>query len=119
MGGSSGSSSQGNFGNHFHQAGPGASGSDNCNVVKEITLQGTKLQALTSLSVGQDLDITLRTSNGVKSAVCVTHTEKSLVGSIAYNGVSVLIACIESDNAYVATITFMLGGRCDVRIRRV
>jgi len=103
-GGGPGSSRSDGFGS--------GSGTDNCDIVKEVPLNSPNQGVLDVLSVGDKLFV-VSENNSVLAKTATGET----AGSLSYTGFALLVTCIAQGYSYEAIVTFKDGAVCKVRIQ--
>jgi hypothetical protein len=91
----------------------GGGGSDDCDIVEKVPLNSPKKAVLATLKVGQDLDVVL-----VNKSLVARDKAGHDAGSLTPRSLARLIACIEEGNEYLAAVVKVVGGACEVEIRR-
>ncbi len=105
-------SGSGGGGGGFGGIRPGPSDVDNCDIVETTTLSSPKPEVIATLAVGDLLDVSL--SDRVLLAVT---SAGEVAGSLTPPALADLLRCIGTGHSYVAEVTTLSGGRCEVRIR--
>ena len=93
--------------------GAGGGSGDDCDIVEKVPLNSPKKTVLATLKVGDDLDVVL-----VSKSLIARSKAGNDAGSLTPKSLARLIACIEKGNDYVASVVKVVGGACEVEIRR-
>ena len=97
--------------------GSGGGGGPNCPTSFATSLVGP---VPGSVTVGDRLDVILRTLPPPPRAVCVDRPAGTVVGAIGgIPGLAVFIDCLAAGVGYEATVDAVAGGRVDVTVRMV
>ena len=95
---------------------PETGGEDPCDISFETTLNSVNAVAIESVSRGSRLKLTPVAENG--SERLVAKLGEVTIGVISHPKTLDLIACIRSNNSYVATVSDRTGSLCRVRVQR-
>jgi hypothetical protein len=94
------------------------SGSDLCDLIIDVDLEGVRAEALRGLLPGEELRVRLDRAGALMSAVCV-RKDGVIVGSLSsFRNITQLLNCLERGVEYVAIVSRATKGSCHVQGRR-
>lgn len=98
--------------------GGGGGSSDPCDIVQTAALNSPKPTVVSTLNVGDVLDVVLGGSSA--RPILEVHTPAgSVAGSLTHRGHVEIIDCIAAGNTYEAVVVQKSGGIVTVRVQRV
>jgi hypothetical protein len=102
----------GNSGGGYYR-GSGSSSSNCNNIAVKGTVSSPDPAVLATLTVGDKVDIIVRTTTGPLQAVT---KDARVLGSVLVASANTIIECIAEGNSFEGTITLIRGGHCELLI---
>lgn len=91
---------------------------DPCDISIQLPLSATNPANIKNVKAGDILNVAVQNSKGVSVVVALAASDKSVVGSIAYRDVQVLIDCMDEGHEYVAKIISLTTTSVKVQVSR-
>lgn len=103
----------------IHGTGDVAGSDDPCDLRFRVDLLGVRQEALSTISVGDELEVALDVRGAATSVVCRTSVGAVAGTLAAFRGLARLIRCLSQGEQYIALVESVSRLRCAVFVRRI